>query len=275
MQIDGQRLGPVGLQVLRALLALGAGLLLVTAWLLPGRGPSSLSAPPAPTVTPQSCSGMWCRPHRDQRACIHSAALAWPWDTYPTVEFIGMRRTQSCFGEPDFDGPKEVVHRCTGPVVFNADHPVYQQEGSDEADTGGFCCVHIATVNVVLPDLRPQAGRLPHRLGADEPAGAKRQRDGAPSEPRPAAPAAPAHHPPAPSQTGTRHTCGLSGAFGASERSITFSFSESAVAASSVGMRPAVTCPNRILHGLLDFATGAGVVLLFMCLILSRSNPIG
>jgi hypothetical protein len=67
----------------------------------------------------------------------------------------------------------------------------------------------------------------------------------------------------------------LSGAFGASERSITFSFSESAVAASSVGMRPAVTCPNRILHGLLDFATGAGVVLLFMCLILSRSNPIG
>lgn len=153
MQTDGQRLGPVGLQVLRALLALGAGLLLVTAWLLPGRGPSSLSAPPAPTVTPQSCSGMWCRPHRDQRACIHSAALAWPWDTYPTLEFIGMRRTQSCFGEPDFDGPKEVVHRCTGPVVFNTDHPVYQQEGSDEADTGGFCCVHIATVNVAVTDV--------------------------------------------------------------------------------------------------------------------------
>lgn len=64
-----------------------------------------------------------------------------------------MRRTQSCFGEPDFDGPKEVVHRCTGPVVFNTDHPVYQQEGSDEADTGGFCCVHIATVNVAVTDV--------------------------------------------------------------------------------------------------------------------------
>jgi len=53
----------------------------------------------------------------------------------------------------------------------------------------------------------------------------------------------------------------LSGAFGASERSITFSFSESAVAASSVGMRPAVTCPNRILHGLLDFGDRANAIL--------------
>jgi hypothetical protein len=95
---------------------------------------------------------MWCRPHRDKRACIHSATLAWPWDTYPVVEFIGVRRTQSCFGEPDFDGPKKFVHRCTGPVVFSADTPVYGQLG-DGADDGGFCSVYIATANVAVTDV--------------------------------------------------------------------------------------------------------------------------
>jgi hypothetical protein len=195
-----------------------------------------------------------------------------------------MRRTQSCIGEPDFDGPKEVVHRCTGPVVFGAAHPVFTN--SDEA--GGFCCEHVAAVNVAVTDVVLRLDDYTFLI-SDLKLGECHIRweqmswlvQGSNGTVRPARhPAAPValcltHLPTAPSQEGTRHTCGLSGAFGAEERSLTFSFTQSAVAASGVGMGPAVTCPSRILRGLLDFATGAGVLLLFMCLILSRSNPIG
>lgn len=213
------------------------------------------------------CNDLWCRKHHHMKACIHSASLAWPWDSYPAIEFVGMRRTQSCwYGDPDFDGPEELLLRCTGPVVFDSDHPRYKQEllGPAGEDDRGFCCTHRATANVVVTDVRLQL----HDYGflvSDLPLGGCHiTREQLRSF---------AHR--NLTEIGSKYSCQLSGAFEANERSLIFSMDESEMLSSPIHVHPAVTCPQRILHAMVHFVAGAGVVLLCICLILARSSPIG
>jgi len=161
----------------RILLASGTTVLMMVAWLRFGGSASSLLASPGgelPGVglNPE-CDDLWCRSHRSKKVCIHSASLEWAWDAYPSIAFIGVRRTQSCLGKPDFDGPEEVLLRCEGPIVFNSAHPRYtdftalEQAGelfedvvhefrprTERVNSSGFCCVHGATDNIALTHVR-------------------------------------------------------------------------------------------------------------------------